>query len=67
MEEAVACVNIGPREQQKRMRFGVAGLAAGVALAAALALLGGNRWLRLLTFVPFCVGAAGVLQARAKT
>ncbi len=63
-----ACVmNIGPRERRKRVRFGVVAFALGAAVAAALVILHLPRAYRLLAFLPFAVGAAGVFQARAKT
>lgn len=64
---AVCVANIGPRERRKRMRFGLALLVAGAGLAALLVGLQADRLWRLLLFLPFWAGAAGVLQAREKT
>ena len=59
--------NIGPRERQKRARFGYLALAFGVALAAVLVLSGVDRWWRLLVFGPLAVGVTNWLQARERT
>jgi hypothetical protein len=56
--------NIGPREQARRRRMGVYSLAAGVGVAAALALWGFPRWTRLAAFFPFWAAALGLLQAQ---
>jgi hypothetical protein len=66
--EGEACLmNIGPRERRKRSMVGVVGLVLGATVAAVLVILHMPRALRLLVFLPFAVGAAGVFQARAKT
>jgi hypothetical protein len=59
--------NIGPRGRKMRLRAGVIGLGAAVALAGLLIALGAPRGWRLSVFVPFWVGALGVFQARDKT
>jgi hypothetical protein len=65
---AQGCVaNIGPRERAKRMRFGVIGLAAGAALAAAMVALGLDRGWRLGLFFVFAAAATGLFQALDKT
>ena len=65
--ETVCIANIGRRERQKRLRFGVVLLAAGAGLAMLLVALGADRPWRLLLVLPFWAGGAGVLQAREKT
>lgn len=62
-----ACINIGPAERQKRMRMGVMGLAAGVALVVALVALRAPAWTRLLAFAPFVMGGVGLFQALDRT
>lgn len=67
-EEPTACIaNIGPRGRLRRMRLGVAMLALGAGLVAALVASDAHRAWRLLGFVPFWAGALGVMQAREKT
>lgn len=65
--DAVCIVNIGKVGRQRRMLLGVAGLATGAALAAALAATGASTVARLLPFLLFANGAAGVWQALDKT
>jgi len=55
--------NIGPAEIAKRRRSGWAGAAATVAVWAALAAVDAPPPLRLLTFFPATMAAAGFLQA----
>lgn len=59
--------NLGPREQRKRLLFGVAMLVVALALAAALLTTGAGRWWRLVLFVPFALAGHGLFQAREKT
>ena len=59
--------NIGPREQARRMRFGLVGLAVSVALAAGMFALGLDRWWRLALFLPWSGAAVGIFQALDKT
>jgi hypothetical protein len=49
------------------MRFGIACFVVGVALATGLIAFGVARWWRVVLFVPFALGAVGVVQAREKT
>lgn len=68
MSTATDCVpNIGPRGRRQRMTFGVVAIAAGLAGAVALVVLGVARPWRLALFLPFVAGAFGVFQARAST
>ena len=63
-----ACLpNIGPLGQQRRMRFGVRGLAVAALLAAGVVISGVGRPWRLLVLPFFWAGATGVFQAREKT
>ena len=59
--------NIGPRGRRRRLNSGVAWLTIGAGAAAALALTGLPRWLRLGLFGPFALGAVGVFQAYEQT
>jgi hypothetical protein len=59
--------NIGPGGRRRRSILGAAALALGVALAAALVLGGAPLGARLLVFVPFALGALGLLQAQGQT
>jgi hypothetical protein len=63
----VCFVNIGPKERQKRMTIGIISIVIGVAIAAAMILLGADRWWRLTLFLLFYAGASGIFQARDKT
>lgn len=59
--------NLGPVETRKRMLFGAAMLALGVALTIAFFYMRiRGSWL-LLLFVPFWLGAIGLLQGCAST
>jgi hypothetical protein len=64
---AVCVPNIGIVGRRRRWQFGAALLAAGVGIAALLVATGAPRVWRLALFLPFWVGALGVLQAREKT
>ena len=66
-EAPLLLANIGRRERHKRLLSGVVGLAAGVALEAALVLLGAPAWWRLAVFAAFWLGALGVMQASGHT
>ncbi|GIU97519.1 MAG: hypothetical protein KatS3mg013_1322 [Actinomycetota bacterium] len=58
--------NIGPAEIARRRRIGHLGVAASVALLAALAVGGADRAWRTLVVAPASVAAAGYLQARLR-
>ena len=60
-------VNIGPRGRTRRLLVGVAGFAAGIALAAVLSLADATPWLKPLVFIPLAGGAYGFFQYREKT
>ena len=66
-ERAPLLANIGRRERRKRLLAGLAGLAAAVALEAALVLHGAPSWWRLPVFAVFWLGALGVMQASGHT
>lgn len=59
--------NLGPRETRKRMIFGVVMLGVGVALTAILFFLDARGPWLLALFVPFWLGALGLLQGREGT
>jgi hypothetical protein len=64
---AVPAMNIGPREQRKRLVIGWVLLGVGVAVSLLLTLSDANRWLRLTVFIPFWFGILAVAEARTKT
>jgi len=59
--------NIGTREQQKRLVWGVVVSGVGVVIAALLVMIRAPLIWRLPLFLLFDVGALGVFQARDKT
>jgi predicted nucleic acid-binding Zn ribbon protein len=61
------CLNIGPKERQKRMRFGIIMYAFSVGMAVALVASRANRFLRLALLPFLYLAGVGVFQARAKT
>jgi hypothetical protein len=62
-----AACNIGSSGQHRRYIIGGVALLVGVVVATALVLGGAPQGARLLVFVPFAVGALGILQARGQT
>ena len=60
-------MNIGPREQRKRLIMGVATLAVSAGIAIGLIYAGVDRWWRLGLFFPFWMGALGLFQALEET
>jgi hypothetical protein len=60
-----AC-NISGPERTKRWVVGTVGLAAGIALAAALVTFQAPWWSRVLLFVPFWIAGLGFFQARER-
>lgn len=68
IEEGEICaINIGPKERQKRMRFGIIMLVVGDILAGVLVTKRTNRLWRLGLFFPYLLAGYGIFQARAKT
>ena len=65
--EEACYLNIGPRERQKRMRFGLVALALSLGAAALLVASHSPVAWRLGLFAPLFVAATGVFQAREKT
>lgn len=59
--------NLGPRESRKRLVFGLAMLALGAGLIAALVVLHVGWTWRLVLFFPFWLAALGLIEAREKT
>ena len=59
--------NIGPAEVHKRARAGWGMLAAAVAFAVVLGVLGAGRAWRAFVLLPLLLSAIGFVQARAKT
>jgi hypothetical protein len=66
-EPDVCLSNIGPKEQRKRLMFGIIAFAFGIALAAWLITTNANILWRLVLFVPFAGAGIGYFQARDKT
>ena len=62
----VAC-NIGSSGQHRRYLIGGVALLVGVVLAAALVVGDAPQGARFVVFLPFAVGALGILQARGQT
>lgn len=60
------CLNIGPEQRRKRIRFGAVMLAVSAAVAALL-FSGASRWWRLGLFLPLASSAIGFFQAYEKT
>jgi hypothetical protein len=59
--------NIGWSGRRRRYIIGTVALAVGLALAAGLVLGGAPLGARFLVFLPFAVGALGLLQAQGHT
>lgn len=59
--------NIGTTGQHRRYLIGGVALVVGVALATALVVFDAPQGARLLVFLPFAIGALGILQARGQT
>ena len=59
--------NLGPLEASKRMMFGAVMLALAVALTIAFYFFHARGPLLLVLFLPFWLGALGLLQGRAST
>ncbi len=55
--------NIGPREQRRRLTFGIVMLAVAAVIVAGQIVLDWSRWWRILTVLPFFAAMLGVLQA----
>jgi hypothetical protein len=68
MNAGESCIaNIGPRERQKRLVFGVAALFLSVVISAIFVIEGVRLIWRLMLFVPLFAGALGFFQARDRT
>lgn len=59
--------NIGPREQRRRLTFGIVMLVVALGIVAGQIALDWPMWWRLLTALPFFAGMLGVLQAHKGT
>lgn len=59
--------NIGPREQRRRLTFGIVMLAVAAVIIAGQIVLDWPKWWRMLTVLPFFAGMLGVLQAHRGT
>jgi hypothetical protein len=60
-------MNIGPKEQRKRLVMGITAVVFGIGIAAVLISSGIDQWWRLALFIPFWMGALSIFQAREKT
>lgn len=67
LADEVCFVNIGPKERQKRLTFGLIGWAAGIVLFVVLQANAAPWWANLATFPFFFGGANGFFQWRDKT
>ena len=68
MSAGESCIaNIGPRERQKRLVFGVIALFLSVMISAIFVIEGVPPIWRLVLFVPLFAGALGFFQARDRT
>jgi hypothetical protein len=63
----VCFVNIGPKERQKRLTFGLISWALGVGVFVFLQAIVAPWWACLATFPFFAMGATGFFQWRDKT
>lgn len=59
--------NIGPREQHRRLTFGIVMLAVAAVIVTGQIALDWSKWWRVLTVLPFFAGMLGVLQAHKGT
>lgn len=66
-DQVVCFTNIGPKEQRKRLVFGLVAFTVGIAIAALLIFTGVAPWWRIILFAPFSVAGIGYFQARDKT
>ena len=67
-ERAEVCLlNIGPKERQKRLRFGAIAFVIAVLATAGLVAGGLALWWRVLLFLPFAGATTGFFQARRRT
>jgi hypothetical protein len=60
-------INLGSRERHRRLALGVAMLAVGFGIAAALILTDANPWWRISLVLPFWASALGFFQAQEST
>jgi hypothetical protein len=71
MTEAAAsdlCIpNIGPKERRRRLHGGLIALVIALVIGAALFAISAGRWWRLVLFLLFYSGMAGIFQWREKT
>jgi len=68
LEGGAVCIpNISPREQRRRLVFGVAQFAISLAVLLTLLARGMHRWWRLPLFLLFWGAGAGFFQWRDKT
>jgi hypothetical protein len=65
--ETICVANIGPKERQKRLFFGVVLLALGGIAAGALIATRVSWWWCLALFLPIWAGALGLFQATGQT
>jgi hypothetical protein len=60
-------MNIGPREERKRLTMGVVTLAMSAGITIGLIYSGVDRWWRLGLFFPFWMATLGIFQALEQT
>lgn len=61
------CFNIGPKERQKRLTIGIAGIAIGVIAFVLMRAMVAPWWANLALLPFFFAGASGLIQWREKT
>jgi len=59
--------NIGTREKQKRLGFGIFMLVISVVLLSLLFALDASRWFRLILVLPLFLAGLGIFQAKEET
>ncbi|BCX03345.1 MAG: hypothetical protein KatS3mg053_1283 [Candidatus Roseilinea sp.] len=62
-----ACFNIGPKERQKRLIIGIAGITVGVIAFVLMRAVTAPWWANLALLPIFFAGASGLIQWREKT
>jgi hypothetical protein len=59
--------NIGPGERRRRTVVGLSAFAVGILLVGALIALGASPGWQVVAWLPFFLGALGLIQARDHT
>lgn len=67
MAKKIHVANIGTREKQKRLGFGIFMLVISGVLISLLFALDASRWFRLILVIPLYLAGLGVFQAKEET